>query len=134
MLWQTLVTDVREALLKKLLKREVEALPEIRHLLLKTYNDNATENCIRFITRCEENSSDRILQNYEDVQEPYARSLLCLVLGFRADADIIPFLMRHVEQHFPTALSNRLPSWSFRRSAHFWGLSAQTCIIRASSF
>lgn len=104
MLRQTLAPHIREALLKKLLKREAEALPEIRRLILKTFNGIAIENCVRFMTRCEENSSAWILQNYEDVREPYARSLLCLVLGFRAGADVIPFLMRQVErfeQQFP---------------------------------
>ena len=49
MLRQTLAPDVRGALLEKLLKREEAALPEIRRLILKTFNDNAIENCVRFM-------------------------------------------------------------------------------------
>lgn len=98
MLRQELTPDVRGALLKKLLKREEEALPEVRRLILRTFNDNAIENCVRFMTQCEENCSDWILQNYEKVWEPYARSMLCLVLGFRAGTGVIPFLMRQVER------------------------------------
>ena len=60
MLRQTLAPDVRGALLEKLLKREAEALPEIRRLILKTFNDNAIENCVRFMARCEENCSQWI--------------------------------------------------------------------------
>ena len=32
-----------------------------------------------------------------NIRDPYARSMLCLVLGFRADSDAIPFLMHQVE-------------------------------------
>lgn len=112
MLRQTLAPDVRGALLEKLLKREAEALPEIRRLILKTLNDNAIENCVRFMARCEENCSQWILQNYEDVREPYGRSMLCLVLGFRANVDVIPFLMRQVERfeaQFPVHSFDQAP-------------------------
>ena len=112
MLRQTLAPDVRGALLEKLLKREAEALPEIRRLILKTFNDNAIENCVRFMARCEENCSQWILQNYEDVREPYGRSMLCLVLGFRANVDVIPFLMRQVERfeaQFPVHSFDQAP-------------------------
>ena len=60
--------------------------------------------CVWFMARCEENRSEWILQNYEAVREIYARSMLCLVLGFRADTAVIPFLMRQIErfeQQFP---------------------------------
>ena len=50
------------------------------------------------MARCEANCSAWILQNHSDVREPYARSMLCLVLGFRADAEAIPFLMQQVER------------------------------------
>lgn len=112
MLRQTLAPDVRGALLEKLLKREEAALPEIRRLILKTFNDNAIENCVRFMARCEENCSQWILQNYEDVREPYGRSMLCLVLGFRANVDVIPFLMRQVERfetQFPVHSFDQAP-------------------------
>ena len=60
----------------------------------------------------EENCSEWILQNYEAVREIYARSMLCLVLGFRADTAVIPFLMRQIErfeQQFPRDSFERAP-------------------------
>ena len=104
MLRQTHPPVVRKAVREKLLKREAEVLPEIQRMILKAFNDNTIENCVRFMTKCEANCSEWILQHYDDVREPYARSMLCLVLGFRADTDAIPFLLQQVdlfEKQFP---------------------------------
>ena len=97
MLRQTHSPVVRKAVREKLLKREAEALPAIQRMILKAFNDNTIENCVRFMTKCEANCTDWIMQNYDDVREPYARSMLCLVLGFRADTQVIPFLMKQVD-------------------------------------
>lgn len=92
-----LAPDVCRTLLEKLLKWEAEALPEAQRLILKTFRDSTVENYVRFMTRCEENCSEWILQNCKGVRKPYARSTPCLVLGFRADADIIPFFVQQAE-------------------------------------
>ena len=68
--------------------------------------------CVCFMARREENRSEWILQNYEAVREIYARSMLGLVLGFRADTAVIPFLMRQIErfeQQFPRDSFERAP-------------------------
>lgn len=98
MLRRPLAPDACGALLRKLLKREAEMLPEIQRMILKTLNSNAIENCVYFMAKCKENCSEWILQHYEEAREPYARSMLCLVLGFRAGTAVIPFLMRQLEQ------------------------------------
>ena len=112
MLRQTLPPVVRKAVREKLLKREAEVLPEIQRMILKAFNDNTIENCVRFMTKCEANCSDWIIWNYKDVREPYARSMLCLVLGFRAGTDAIPFLMQQVdlfEKQFPNKSYEQAP-------------------------
>ena len=104
MLRQTHPPVVRKVVREKLLKREREVLPEIQRMILKAFNDNTIENCVRFMTKCETDCSEWIMQHYDDVREPYARSMLCLVLGFRASTDVIPFLVQQVdvfEKHFP---------------------------------
>lgn len=105
MLRKGLSPNARRALLDKLLEREEEALPEIRRMLFKAFNDCTIENCTRFMVKCRENCSEWILQNYRDIRAPYARSMLCMVLGFRADVDVIPFLLQQVdafERQFPS--------------------------------
>ena len=90
--------NVSIPLIQKLIRREDEVLPEIQRIVLKTFKNHTIENCIRFFTWCKTNCSDWIMQNLSDVREPYAQSMLCLVLGFRANVDAIPFLMEQVER------------------------------------
>ena len=97
MLRQTHPPVVRKAVREKLLKREMEVLPEIQRMILKAFNDNTIENCVRFMTKCETDCTEWIMRHYDDVREPYARSMLCLVLGFRASTDVIPFLVQQVD-------------------------------------
>ena len=52
MLRQTQPPVVRKAVREKLLKREMEVLPEIQRIILKAFNDNTIENCVRFMTKC----------------------------------------------------------------------------------
>ena len=84
MLRQTQPPVVRKAVREKLLKREMEVLPEIQRMILKAFNDNTIENCVRFMTKCETDCSEWIMQHYDDVREPYARSMLCMVQIGRA--------------------------------------------------
>ena len=124
MLRQALPPVVRKAVLEKLLKREAEVLPEIRRIILKAFNDNTIENCVWFMTKCETNCTNWILQNYDDVHEPYARSMLCLVLGFHADTDVISFLMQQVDSfeiQFPDRSYEQGPLMAlYEIRARFW--------------
>ena len=123
MLRQTHPPVVRKVVREKLLKREREVLPEIQRMILKAFNDNTIENCVRFMTKCETDCSEWIMQHYDDVREPYARSMLCLVLGFRASTDVIPFLVQQVdvfEKHFPDKSCEHVPLMAlYERRARF---------------
>ena len=81
-------------------------------MILKAFSDSTIENCTRYLVRCRTNCSEWIIQNYNNIREPYARSMLCLVLGFRAGLDAIPFLMQQVEafeMHFPSETFDQGP-------------------------
>ena len=110
MLRQTHPPVVRKVVREKLLKREREVLPEIQRMILKAFNDNTIENCVRFMTKCETDCTEWIMRHYDDVREPYARSMLCLVLGFRASTDVIPFLVQQVD-----AFERQFPDKSFEQ-------------------
>ena len=110
MLRQTQPPVVRKAVREKLLKREMEVLPEIQRMILKAFNDNTIENCVRFMTKCETDCTEWIMRHYDDVREPYACSMLCLVLGFRASTDVIPFLVQQVD-----AFERQFPDKSFEQ-------------------
>ena len=76
------------------------------------------------MVKCGTNCSDWIMQNYNDVREPYARSMLCLVLGFRANTDVIPFLMQQVDsfvKQFPDKSYEQGPLMAlYEIRARFW--------------
>ena len=104
MLRKSLPPKANRLLLEKVLARQEEVLPEIQRMILKAFSDSTIENCTHFLVRCKANCSEWIMQNYEHIREPYARSMLCLVLGFRANTDVIPFLILQVdsfEKQFP---------------------------------
>lgn len=82
---------------RKLLEREDEIMPEVQRLILRAFGDALIENALHLFVRCKENYSDWILANYENIRYPYAQSMMCLVLGFRADVSAVPFLMNQVE-------------------------------------
>ena len=82
----------------KVLKREEEALPEIKRMLLTTGSDPFVENAIRLLKRFRENPAPWLLEHYGEIRYPYARSSMCLVLGFRADESAVPFLIAQVEE------------------------------------
>ena len=124
MLRQTQPPVVRKAVREKLLNREMEVLPEIQRMILKAFNDNTIENCVRFMTKCETDCTEWIMRHYDDVREPYARSMLCLVLGFRASTDVIPFLVQQVdafERQFPDKSFEQGPLMAlYEIRARFW--------------
>ncbi len=109
---QAQTPDVRQALINALLQREAEVLPEIQRMTLKTFMDGIVESCVRFMAKCETNCSEWVLQHFEEIRAPYTRSMLCIVLGFRADPSVIPFLMQQLEyfeKHFPNNSYEQAP-------------------------
>ena len=110
MLRKTLPPKANRLLLEKVLAREQEVLPEIQRMILKAFSDSTIENCTRYLVRCRTNCSEWIIQNYNNIREPYARSMLCLVLGFRASTDVIPFLVQQVD-----AFERQFPDKSFEQ-------------------
>ena len=82
---------------QKLLAREAESLPEIKRMLLTTGNDVFVENALHLLVNCKDNPVPWLLEHFDEIRYPYARSMMCLVLGFRGGEDVIPFVMRQLE-------------------------------------
>ncbi len=128
MMRRPMTPDVANTLLNKLLARDAEALPEVKALVLKTFSDHGIENCTRFLIRCEEDCSAWILENYAQVRNSYTQSMLCLVLGFRASPDVIPFLMAQLERfekNFPEEHFADAPLLALREIAYQNGKQIQ---------
>lgn len=82
-----------EVLRDRLLNLESVMTPLIREKLLISKNERFIDNAAFFMIRCEEDPSGWILENYENVQDPFARSLMCLTLGFWGEEKYTDFLV-----------------------------------------
>lgn len=94
----------RQRLRDKILEYEAEMKPLIQGRAITNLQDIYIENTLYFFLHCQENCCDWIIQQYNHMRSEYFKSMLCLVLGFRGDVSIIPFLMKEVqrfEQHYP---------------------------------
>lgn len=111
----------RAKLQKKLLQYENELLPLIQSRAMTNRQDFFIENATQFFLHSQNNYSDWILQNYNVFKSEYLKSLLCLVLGVRADdVSLIPMLMSEVERFehdYPSQTFEHAPLIAIRELA-----------------
>jgi len=111
----------RAKLQKKLLQYENELLPLIQSRAMTNRQDFFIENTTQFFLHSQNNYSDWILQNYNVFKSEYLKSLLCLVLGVRADdVSLIPMLMSEVERFehdYPSQTFEHAPLIAIRELA-----------------
>lgn len=89
---------LRSLLTEKLLKKENEVLPLIKEKSLRNSSDYFIESTVEFLLCCKTNCSDWIVENYSAFRCEYMKALLCLVLGFRGEVGLIPWLMDETER------------------------------------
>ncbi len=82
---------------ERLLENEEMVGDMIRRRIMTNMNDDFVECAVEFFVRCKEDPIPWILENYKDIRNPYAQSLLCLVLGIRGTEDVAPFLLEQEE-------------------------------------
>ena len=88
----------RSRLRGKLLEYETVMMPCIKEKIMKNGQDIFIENTLYFFLHCEENCCDWLMKEYSNIRNEYIRSMLCLVIGFRGDVEMIPFLMKETER------------------------------------
>lgn len=88
----------RRALRKKVLENEAEILPLIKEKSIKIGQDIFIENALYFFLHCEANCCEWIVKEYMNFRSEYLKSMFCLVLGFRGEVELIPFLMKEAER------------------------------------
>ena len=93
-----LLGNNRSILMNRLLENEAAVMPLIKKRALTNMHDHFIECCVRFLNLCEENPCDWIIENYNVFKSEYLKSMLCLVLGFRGDESILPFLMAETDR------------------------------------
>ena len=105
MLMRKSISQLNQRILRnKLMKYEEKMLLLIQEKCLHNKNSMFIENALHFFLYSKENCCDWIIENYSEFHSEYLKSMFCLVLGFRGDVDMIPFLMeeaKRLEREYP---------------------------------
>lgn len=88
----------KELLNSRMLEHEDEAMEMVKKRILSNRIDHFIENAARFFISCEEDPSGWLVENFDQIQDPYARSMMCLVLGMRGDESCAPLLLEQAEK------------------------------------
>ena len=88
---------IKNMLITRAVDQEGAVGEMIREKILTSGNDEFIENTADYMIKSSFDYSRWILENYDRVRSPYARSQLCLVLGFRNCVDCNEFLIDQYE-------------------------------------
>lgn len=88
----------RNALREKLLEQEDALLPLIKEKCIRNKQSIFIENALYFFLHSKADCCDWILETYATFSSEYLKSMLCLVLGFRGEVEMIPFLMEEAQR------------------------------------
>ena len=102
------------SLVNKAIEFEEEVVPEIIQRLKTSLNDLFIEFACRILTKCNMDATGELLECYDEVRYPYAQANILIVLGFRADETLIPWL---IEKH--DELKRLYPDKSHSDGAYF---------------
>ena len=104
----------QEALINKALEFEEDIVPEIIRRYKTNLNDRFVETSIRILARSRFDTANEIAGYYDDIRSPYAQSLALVLLGFKADESLIPWL---IEKYY--ALKKNYPNESYCEGAYY---------------
>lgn len=88
----------KNILREKILEQEENMIPLIKEKSMTSGQDIFIENALYFFLHCKENCCDWIMEEYSNFRNEYLKSMFCLILGFKGEADLIPFLMKETER------------------------------------
>ena len=88
----------RSRLRGKLLEYETVLMPCIKEKTMKNGQDIFIENTLYFFLHCEENCCNWLMKEYSNIRNEYLKSMLCLVIGFRGDVEMLSFLTKETER------------------------------------
>jgi len=80
------------------LENEELVMPLIKEKCLTNRQDHFIENAVYFFLYCKTNVSDWITENYSHFKSECLKSMFCLILGFRCEKELIPFLISEAER------------------------------------
>lgn len=84
-------------LLDKVLEHELDILPKVADKLIRSDHDTFIENAVRLLAKSEVDYSSILQERFDEIRSPYVKSLVCIIMGFRSDEVIIPWMMAQFE-------------------------------------
>lgn len=82
---------------QKILANEEVLLSKILEMFRTSLNSVFTENTVKILAKTKRNYSEVLLEMLDEIKSPYAMSLVCITLGFIANEEAIPVLMKKFE-------------------------------------
>lgn len=86
------------------MEHEQELMPMAKEKCIRNKQDIFIENAVHFFMKSQCNCCDWITETYSQFYSEYLKSLFCLILGFRGEKSLIPFLMeeaKRMEREYP---------------------------------
>ena len=83
-------------LVNQAVKFEDEVIPETIKRLKTSLNTGFIETAVRVLSACGIDIADELVGYFDEVRDPYAQSMILLVLGFKAKEEHIPWM---IEKH-----------------------------------
>lgn len=80
-------------LTRKVLDLEEEMLPKVIEKLLRSDNDNFIDNSMRLLVQSKDDYSPILFEKYNEIRNPYVKSVVCIIFGLRGGEEIIPWMM-----------------------------------------
>lgn len=105
---------------RKIMEHEIELLPMIKEKCIRNKQDIFIENALHFFMKSNVNCCGWIMEVYSQFQSEYLKSLFCLILGFRGDVSMIPFLIEEagrMEKDYPREYYDQGPTLAVQELA-----------------
>ena len=104
----------RPALIDKAMEMEAAIVPDVVRRLKTNLSDGFIETAAQFLARSTMDFAEEIIGYFDEMHNPYAQSILLVLLGFKADEKHIPWL---IEQH--DKLKKLHPDENYCQGAHY---------------
>ena len=104
----------RHILVSKAMEFESEIVPELVSRLKTSANDVFIESAIRVLAKSTINITDVLIGYYDDMRNPYAQSMILVLLGFKADETRIPWFIEKYKK-----LKKNYPNESYHEGAYY---------------
>jgi hypothetical protein len=101
-------------LIKKAIEFEADTVPEIIRRLKTSLNDSFIEMAVRILANSNTNATKELVDCFDEIKNPYAQSEVMVLLGYKADTTLIPWL---IEKH--GEFKRRYPNESYCDGAYY---------------